>query len=390
MPKPKVNRSGIYSVAICYRYKRCTITLGKIEKTEADYFCNQLNYLISHQQHNSGPLPVALSSWVESLTQHHRQQFSDIELLSKFDASLTVQQLVDMFTKAYELRPSSEVRDSTKRQFKAALKHRIQPRLKAMKLAELEPVKEHHRPNAKPVFTEVALAAFRSCESWQREHFAKSTWSRANGRLKEVGKWAVENGACDYNPFSPLPSPGEVNEDRNFNVPREWIEDAMEMCIDPDTRLILVLGRFAGFRIPSEARTLKWSHVDWGKSQMQVFDSKKHKFRTMPLFGRIRRELERHKKACTPTSKFVMSERFRSTADSNNYNLIKEAIARTEHDLWPRLRQNLRSSCENDLLNAGFDERLVTQWLGHTVKVSRAHYQKLTDADYRAAVEQFE
>ncbi|MEM7454030.1 MAG: tyrosine-type recombinase/integrase [Planctomycetota bacterium] len=46
---------------------------------------------------------------------------------------------------------------------------------------------------------------------------------------------------------------------------------------------------------------------------------------------------------------------------------------------------NLRSSCENDLLNAGFDERQVTAWLGHTVEISRQHYQHETDSDRQAA-----
>ena len=108
----------------------------------------------------------------------------------------------------------------------------------------------------------------------------------------------------------------------------------------------------------------------------------------MPLFSRLRDEILLHREQCPPSGDFVMSRRFLSKTDANHYNLMKEAIARTEHELWPKVRQNLRSSCENDLLNQVFQEGLVTLWLGHTVAVSRGHYQTQTDAAYRRAVEQ--
>jgi hypothetical protein len=66
---------------------------------------------------------------------------------------------------------------------------------------------------------------------------------------------------------------------------------------------------------------------------------------------------------------------------------MKQALQRAGHTPWVKFNMNMRSSCENDLLRQGFSERLVTQWLGHTVQISRAHYQKLFAADYQTAVE---
>lgn len=385
MTKPIKSKNGFYKLPVCFKYRRTTLMLGHLTPAEAEYFSSQLNFLIAHQRSGISKLPSALEAWLQTLSPRQREQLGEIDLISKFDRSINVETLIERFLEDYEKRPVEQVRPSTKKQFRKAVENVFPKKFKQLLVAQLEPQREHHRPNAEPVFSQESIAHFRDCESWQRNHYAKSTWSRANKRLREIGHWAVRHGHVDYNPFTPLPSPGETNTERNFFVPAQWIDDAMEMCLDPDTRLVFALGRFAGFRQPAEARTLKWKHIDFDKSQMQIFDAKKHEFRTMPLFTRIRLELERHRKQIEPVSQFVLSERFRKTSDANNYGLMKEAVVRTEHQLWPRLRQNLRSSCENELLEK-FEERLVTQWLGHTVKVSREHYQKPKDSDFLRAV----
>ncbi len=105
----------------------------------------------------------------------------------------------------------------------------------------------------------------------------------------------------------------------------------------------------------------------------------------MPLFDPIRSELLLHQQNVN-WNRFVLSDRTRHTSIANQYNHMMDAIRRTEFEPWKRLRQNLRASCENDLLAAGFDERLVTNWLGHTISISRQHYQSLSDSDYQAAI----
>ena len=264
------------------------------------------------------------------------------------------------------------------------MKHRIAPFLKSKKLSEIEPVKANYRVNAEPTFSEATEDLFESLEAWQRKRYAPSTWSRANGRLREVGVWAVKRGICDYNPFSLAKSPGEVNTDRNFYVTTDLVEDAIRNCLDMDTRLSFILGRYAGIRMPSEALTLEWSHVDFEKRQLKILDSKKKVLRTMPLFDRLFEELVGLQE---DGDQFVFSARYRTSSDANNYNLMKEAIERAGIKRWPRLRQNLRTSCENDLLNKGFDERLVTRWVGHSVQISRKHYQHAKDEDYLDAIE---
>ncbi|MEL7500042.1 MAG: site-specific integrase [Planctomycetota bacterium] len=220
--------------------------------------------------------------------------------------------------------------------------------------------------------------------SWQRKNYATATWSRDNKVLRAIGKFAVERGYCDFNPFTSLPSKSMVNADRNQHIERDQVLSAMDYCLVSDTRLSLAMARFAGMRTPSELRTLKWEHVDLDRGQLVVLDSKKKRYRVMPIFDIVRDELNRQR-SHSGDSQYVASKLFRDNSDSDNYNRIKKAIRRSGQLCWMRLRQNLRSSCENDLLEI-FPERLVAEWVGHSVGVSRDHYQKQRDKTYKDAI----
>lgn len=386
MAKPKKTKSGIFTLAVCFQQQRVTLTLGTIENHEAQLFAANMRSLTSLRRHQStSQLPLALQSWIQTLTVRHRQQLSRIQLIDEFNSALTVDKLIDAFQQDYDQR--DDIIGSTKTQFRSAMK-RIPAMLKERLVSEIEPQRKHYRTNSQPVFTAEAKKMFCHVESWQREHYAKASWSRANGRLREVGVWAVRNGICDYNPFSELSSPGEVNAERNQHIEIDWVLDAMEQASDPDTRLLFVLGRFAGFRLLSEARTLKPGHIDWDNSTLRVFDSKKKEFRSMPLFDRVRKELLRHRDAAGWPGRFVLTGRTLNHSDSNATTLMKRSLKKTEHDQWPKFNQNLRSSCENDWLNTpGFTEAMVTRWIGHTIAVSRKHYQNETNSDRQRAVD---
>jgi integrase len=291
---------------------------------------------------------------------------------------------MDAYVASYELGTN---RPSTKLKIASTVKNRF-GRLKAYQIRELEPRRVSVRVNADPVWTEDAKKILTQFNSWQRNHFATATWSRDNKLLSSIGIWAVKNGYCDYNPFSILPSKSMVNDERNQYVEADSVISAMDSCLDPDTRITIALGRFGGFRTPSESATLKWSMVDFDRGTIDVMDSKKQKLRRMPMFERLREELQRRRTDSGRKSGFVVSDRDRASSNANNFNLIREAVERSGQDPWPRLRQNLRASCENDLLKL-FDERRVTAWLGHTISVSRNHYQKQRDIDYREAADEW-
>jgi len=46
---------------------------------------------------------------------------------------------------------------------------------------------------------------------------------------------------------------------------------------------------------------------------------------------------------------------------------------------WPKLFQNLRSSCETEWLDAGMPAHVVANWLGHSVQVQNNSYAQVDD-----------
>ncbi len=381
MSKPRKQKNGTFTLMVQFERRRKQLTLGRISSREANAFAGNIDRLVDCIRYGM-PLPADLSIWVNGLGKIHQQQLVEIGLLSGSAANMTVKDLLGKFLEHYEAR--TDVTPSTKKKISSTLKSRVQ-KIEKRKLSEIEPQKPSTKRNAKPVYSAEATKILTDFNSWQRNFYAQATWSRDNKLLRSVGNFAVEHGYCDFNPFSMLPSKSMVNDERNQYIEVSTVIDVIESCLHPDTRLALALARFAAFRIVSEVRTLKWEHVDFENNQLRILDSKRQKMRSMPLFDNIREALEIQQEY-TGTDRFVASSHLRQRSDSDNYNRIKAAIRRAGLKQWDRLRQNLRSSCENDLLEL-FPERMVTVWVGHTIRVSRDHYQKQRQSAIDSAIE---
>lgn len=386
MPTATRHKNGTWTIIATYQGRRCQITLGKVERAKALLFQANLELLCDQKRYSQSLTPDLLH-WISGLTPKHRSQLAQIGLIADFNPNLTVGELIEVFLEDYELRSvRKEVKASSLTQFNSAMQ-RFPASFKLMKLSEIQPRQKTERTSSKPIFESATQKLFVEINSWQRNHYAVSSWSRANGRIREIGKWAVDRGYCDHNPFVLLPKPKQVEDSRNVYVERAWIDDAMAQCHHPDTRLLFVLGRYCGFRLLSEARTLKPQHVDFENKILSVFDSKKQAFRQMPLFKLVADELVRHQDTTGWNRRYVLTPDTIEATDTRATDKMKAAVKKAGVIQWPRANQNLRSSCENDLLRQGFSERLVTAWLGHTVDVSRNHYQKLFAADFQEAVE---
>ena len=70
----------------------------------------------------------------------------------------------------------------------------------------------------------------------------------------------------------------------------------LEACPDNEWRLLVVLARYGGLRIPSELVGLTWDDVDWDRGVMRISVPKKEHLpgqetREVPIFPEIRPHL---------------------------------------------------------------------------------------------------
>jgi hypothetical protein len=71
-------------------------------------------------------------------------------------------------------------------------------------------------------------------------------------------------------------------------------------------------------------------------------------------------------------------------ASTNWRTQFKRILRKAGVKPWPKLFQNLRSSCQTDLANR-FPGHKVCEWMGNAEAVAAKHYLQITDDDYRQA-----
>jgi integrase len=161
------------------------------------------------------------------------------------------------------------------------------------------------------------------------------------------------------------------------------IEKVFEACSHDNWRLVIVLTRYGGLRIPSVRQNLKWSDIDWLGGRFTVRVPKKehldgHETRIVPIFPEIRPYLRQAFEETPAGSVYVLHR------DGYAYAGVLQAVERASVEPWPKLLQNLRASRETVLMQT-YPAHVVDDWLGNYREVAIDHYLQVTDADYARA-----
>lgn len=188
---------------------------------------------------------------------------------------------------------------------------------------------------------------------------------------------------------------GDASERRAY-VPAGDVMRVIEFAPNVTWKLLLVLSRFAGLRVPSEALSLRWQDVDWERGRLTVTAPKTEHlagrgYRVIPLFPEIRPHLEAAFEEAPDGAEFVFPEQYRKRAqgpggwaNANLRTTLAKLVRRAGLEPWPRLWHSLRASCETDL-SRKFPLATAAKWLGNTQIVAMRHYVELTDADFERA-----
>jgi integrase len=222
---------------------------------------------------------------------------------------------------------------------------------------------------------------------WLVGQYASATVSREIKRARQFFEYAKDCRLVSENPFAKVKAGSQKNTKRKHFVGRDVIEKVLAACPDNDWRLVVVLARYAGLRIPSELERLTWSDVDWHGKKLLIRVPKKehidgHETRIVPIFPEIEPYLQQAFDEAADRSVHVLPPRFHN--EGYAYAGVLRAVERASVTTWPKLFVNLRASRETELKRE-YPDHVVHAWIGNSKEVAEDHYLMVTDSDYERA-----
>jgi len=231
-------------------------------------------------------------------------------------------------------------------------------------------------------------------EAWRawmvsKRGLAENTAAKSSANARLFMKHAKNCGLIESNPFANLRSTVRGNKQRQRFIEPETIAQVVAACPDQEWRLMIMLTRYLGLRVPSELLALRWADVDWDRRRVTVHASKTKRsesggVRVVPLFPQVEPYLVEAFEQAEPGSEFIIT-RYRDKR-SNLRTQFERIIKRAGVEPWPKLWQNLRATRATELARTEPDH-VVNAFMGHTTKCAHEHYRQTTDQDYERAMQ---
>lgn len=228
---------------------------------------------------------------------------------------------------------------------------------------------------------------------WLQKNFAISTYGRDIKRVKQFFSLAVEEGLILRNPFRNMHGSSMTDTSRFHYITVEDTIKIMDEITDPKLRLIFVLARFGGLRIPSELRFMEWKDIDLTSNKFYVKMPKKtnkHQqaagnftTRAVPLFPEVRQAFMDYFESLPEGAPALVfgDMKFTSLRDKFKPFLRKAGIP-----VWEKFFQNMRSTRETELAEK-YPLQDVTAWLGNSPAIAQKHYLQVRSSNFQVASE---
>ena len=350
--------------------RRITIRLGKIPKRTAESAKVRIELLVAARIAGHS-LDAETALWVSSLSEGIHARLAKAGLVAPREEVVapekTVVRLGDHIDRYIQSR--AKLKPNTLRNYQTTR------RLLVTHFGTNEPVEEIHAGRA------------RDYREWLAKKYATATVAREVKRARQYFEYAKDCKLIADNPFAKIRAGSQRNTSRKFFVSREVIDAVLAACPDNEWRLIVVLARYAGLRIPSELEELTWERIDWEHNRFTVVVKKKehidgHGTRVVPIFPEIRPYLEQAW-AEAPSGAMEVVPRGR-TGNVNLRTGLFKILDRASVAQWPKLFVNLRASRETELMRSE-PAHVVHAWLGNSREVAEDHYLMVTDDDFERA-----
>lgn len=340
---------------------RKTITLGKIEKKVAEsirFRVEQLESAIRFGQ----PLPVDAAAWLASISDAMHRKLAVVGLASHRAEKVATD--IDSLFDSYIVR-----------------RHDLKPRSIANLLqAKTQAVKFFGKSRDVKSITHAEAKDFK--REMEKNTLSTATIATHIKKMRQVFTDLVDRKIIAESPFDKVKIGSQVNADRMVYIPRESIYTIIESVRDQEWKLLFSLARFAGLRIPSEMKPLAWEDVLWAEGKMIIRSPKTEHHegqdkRIIPIFPEVHPLLLDCFQSAQPGEKYVFARLRYRTLNTR----AEKIIARAGVDQWPKLFQNLRSSCETDLATI-VPLHVACKWIGNSAAVAAKHYLQVTQADF--------
>ncbi len=248
----------------------------------------------------------------------------------------------------------------------------------------------HTLRNLESCFGDIALSSITpgmadDYRAWlaRHEHLTPATVNRRITAVKTIFRKALRWQMVDKNPFDGVKSGGSTNESRKQFIPQSDILKILDICPHIDWKVLIVLSRFGGLRIPSEALPLTWADLNWDKGTLLVHSPKTEHHegqasRLVPLFPMLRNILLEAFEKAEPGATWIIT-RYRDS-NANLRQHFERIILRAGLTPWPKPWHNMRASRQSELM-AEFDLATACRWLGNSPTVAARHYAMSTDRD---------
>ena len=230
-----------------------------------------------------------------------------------------------------------------------------------------------------------------AARAWHRSmlgELSPATVARDVGLARQFFNDARRRGFVQDNPFDGLSAVVRPDKDRQHYIDQDTITAVIAACPNAEWRALVTIARYAGLRVPSEVRTLTWSAINWERDRFTVRSPKTEHHaqgdrRIVPLFPEVRSALADLFDQAEPGEDRVFTMNMgQGSALRKPFHRI---IERAGFAPWDKLWQNLRSSCQTDLVQ-DHPQHAVCAWLGNSEKIADIHYLQVTDAHFAAAI----
>ena len=230
-------------------------------------------------------------------------------------------------------------------------------------------------------------------EQWRRylteEGLAEATARKRTQVAKQFLRNAVKRGVVRVNPFAELKSSAVTNPARQFFVSRTIAEKVLEACPDAEWRLLFILARYGGVRVPSEALALRWQDINGSESRILIHARKTERHagkgsRWIPLFPELLAPLQECFEQAEPGSEYVISRYRKSSV--NLRTQLGRIVKRAGLTLWPKPWQNCRATRATEL-SEEYPAHVVAAWLGHSERIAERHYLQTTEEHFKRAAQ---